>query len=246
MQTIHLLSPYMDDGEKEVWFKLSKVFRIAYCQPFDPEMVGSYESDCSSCVTAILANLKRKLKVHLLLHLSNTSPQTLVLKRVYGTSVRAFQTSLVLNLWNCKNLMLCRNIWENMWNQRSVFANREPCASYQQQPWNLVPLRWPSQNVVPSFYCQLDTTPKSKTEDQQLHQQIGFFNISAMLTDRLTASCRRKPYCRGLRTLTATQSGEINKVKARAHSPPNRTCLKHMATAISFKREKAYFATVVV
>ena len=51
----------MDDGEKEVWFKLSKVnagntcnsymfmhymcqqvLRIAYCQPFDPEMVGSY------------------------------------------------------------------------------------------------------------------------------------------------------------------------------------------------------------
>ena len=69
--------------EEKVWFKLSKVsadntcnsymfmhymcqqvFRIAYCQPFDPEMVGSYESDCSSCVTAILAhfpNLKRKL-----------------------------------------------------------------------------------------------------------------------------------------------------------------------------------------
>ena len=35
---------------------------------------------------------------------------------------------------------------------------------------------------------------ESKTEDQQLHQQIGFFNISAMLTDRHTASCRRKPW----------------------------------------------------
>ena len=65
----------MDDGEKEVWFELSKVsvgntcnsymfmhymsqqvFRIAYCRPFDPEMVVSYESDCSSCVTAILAH----------------------------------------------------------------------------------------------------------------------------------------------------------------------------------------------
>ena len=87
----------MDDGEKEVWFKLSKVsagntcnsymfmhymcqqvIRIAYCQPFDPEMVGSYESDCSSCVTAILAylpNLKRKLKVHLLLHLCKSMLQ---------------------------------------------------------------------------------------------------------------------------------------------------------------------------
>ena len=94
---VHLLSPYMDDGEKEVWFKLSKVsagntcnsymfmhymcqqvFRIAYCQPFDPEMVGSYEADCSSCVTAILAhfpNLKRKLKVHLLLHLCESMLQ---------------------------------------------------------------------------------------------------------------------------------------------------------------------------
>eukprot|EP00731_Ephydatia_muelleri_P014299 Em0008g19a len=72
---VHLSSPYMDDGEKEVWFKLSKVFRIAYCQPFDPEMVGSYESDCSSCVTAILANLKRKLKVHLLLHLCESMLQ---------------------------------------------------------------------------------------------------------------------------------------------------------------------------
>ena len=57
---VHLLSMYMDDGEKEVWFTLSKVsagnsymfmhymcqqvFRIAYFQPFDPEMVGSYES----------------------------------------------------------------------------------------------------------------------------------------------------------------------------------------------------------
>ena len=87
----------MDDGDKEVWFKLSKVsagntcnsymfmpymcqqvFRIAYCQPFDPEMVGSYESDCSSCVTAILAHyptLKRKLKVHLLLHLCESMLQ---------------------------------------------------------------------------------------------------------------------------------------------------------------------------
>ena len=83
---------------------------------------------------------------------------------------------LVLNLWNCINLMLCRDIWENMWNQRSVFTNREPCArcvcdctvcyqmdfqtcftscSYQQQPWNLVPLKWPSQNVVPSFSVKL-------------------------------------------------------------------------------------------
>ena len=71
----------MDYGEKEVWLKLSKVsagntcmflhnmchqvFRIACCQPFDPEMVGSYESDCSSCVTAILAhfpNLKRRVE----------------------------------------------------------------------------------------------------------------------------------------------------------------------------------------
>ncbi|KAL5468894.1 hypothetical protein EMCRGX_G030040 [Ephydatia muelleri] len=64
--------------KKKVWFKLSKVFRIAYCQPFDPEMVGSYESDCSSCVTAIQAhfpNLKRKLKVHLLLHLCESMLQ---------------------------------------------------------------------------------------------------------------------------------------------------------------------------
>ncbi|KAL5491388.1 hypothetical protein EMCRGX_G016668 [Ephydatia muelleri] len=41
-------------------------------------MVGSYESDCSSCVTAILAhfpNLKRKLKVHLLLHLCESMLQ---------------------------------------------------------------------------------------------------------------------------------------------------------------------------
>ena len=65
---VHLLSLYMDDG---VWLKLPKVnvgntcniylsymfmynmcqqvFRIAYCQPFDPEMVGSY----SQIVTAI-------------------------------------------------------------------------------------------------------------------------------------------------------------------------------------------------
>ena len=85
----------MDDGEKEVWFKLSKVSAGNTCnsymfmhymcqqvlelhivdQPFDPEMVGLYESDCSSCVTAILAhfpNLKRTLKVHLLLHLSES------------------------------------------------------------------------------------------------------------------------------------------------------------------------------
>ena len=79
---VHLLSPYMDDGEKEVWFNQRSVQSntcnsymfmhymcqqvFAYCQPFDPEMVASYESDCSSCVTAILAhfsNLKRKLKV---------------------------------------------------------------------------------------------------------------------------------------------------------------------------------------
>ena len=47
-------------------------------QSFDPEMVGLNESDCSSCVTAILAhfpNLKRKLKVHLLLLLSESMLQ---------------------------------------------------------------------------------------------------------------------------------------------------------------------------
>jgi len=55
-----------------------QVFRIAYCQPFDSEMVGMYESECSSCVAAILAHypdLKRKLKVHLLLHLCESMLQ---------------------------------------------------------------------------------------------------------------------------------------------------------------------------
>eukprot|EP00731_Ephydatia_muelleri_P011754 Em0006g648a len=95
----------MDDGEKEVWFKLSKVFRIAYCQPFDPEMVGSYESDCSSCVTAILAhfpNLKRKLQVHLLLHLCE--------------SVLQFGSPLAYNTERCESfnsIIRAKNIFSN-------------------------------------------------------------------------------------------------------------------------------------
>ena len=44
------------------------VYRFLESHIVDPEMVGSYESDCSSCVTASqahLPSLKRKLKVHL-------------------------------------------------------------------------------------------------------------------------------------------------------------------------------------
>eukprot|EP00731_Ephydatia_muelleri_P038418 Em0755g1a len=48
---VHLSSSYMDDGEKEVWFKLSKVS------------------------AAHFPNLKRKLKVHLLLHLCESMLQ---------------------------------------------------------------------------------------------------------------------------------------------------------------------------
>ena len=54
------------------------VYRFLESHIVDPEMVGSYESDCSSCVTASqahLPSLKRKLKVHLLLHLCQSMLQ---------------------------------------------------------------------------------------------------------------------------------------------------------------------------
>ena len=55
-----------------------QVFRIAYCQPFDPEMSNFNETVCRSCVDAIEAHfpsLKRRLKVHLVLHLCQSMLQ---------------------------------------------------------------------------------------------------------------------------------------------------------------------------
>ena len=34
---------------------------------------------------------------------------------------------LVLNLWNFINLMMCRNFWENMWNQKCIYQQGTLC-----------------------------------------------------------------------------------------------------------------------
>ena len=58
--------------------------------------------------------------------------------------------------------------------------------SYQQQPWNLVPLRWPSQNVVPSFsvnllpavHCWCHHLLSCVTSSTAIYGSGGLINIS--------------------------------------------------------------------
>eukprot|EP00731_Ephydatia_muelleri_P016630 Em0009g1054a len=69
---LFVLSPYLSAAELEVWIAVSKVFKIAYCDPFDPEKMEYYKTVCQNFVTAIETHLpewKTKLKVHLVLHL---------------------------------------------------------------------------------------------------------------------------------------------------------------------------------
>eukprot|EP00731_Ephydatia_muelleri_P003255 Em0001g3255a len=52
-------------AELEVWIAVSKVFKIAYCDPFDPEKMEYYKTVCQNFVTAIenhLPEWKTKLK----------------------------------------------------------------------------------------------------------------------------------------------------------------------------------------
>ncbi|KAL5496712.1 hypothetical protein EMCRGX_G013056 [Ephydatia muelleri] len=64
--------PYLTAGEIEVWFALSKVFRMVYCQPFKPENIALYNAICLDFMRAVdlhAPELKGKLKIHLILHL---------------------------------------------------------------------------------------------------------------------------------------------------------------------------------
>ncbi|KAL5459987.1 hypothetical protein EMCRGX_G033391 [Ephydatia muelleri] len=69
---LFVLPPYLTPGETEVWFALSKVFKFVYCDTFLPEMVDVYKSQCLAFTHAVERNcpeLRRKLKIHILLHL---------------------------------------------------------------------------------------------------------------------------------------------------------------------------------
>eukprot|EP00731_Ephydatia_muelleri_P038372 Em0736g2a len=43
---LFVLSPYLSAAELEVWIAVSKVFKIAYCDPFDPEKMEYYKTVC--------------------------------------------------------------------------------------------------------------------------------------------------------------------------------------------------------
>eukprot|EP00731_Ephydatia_muelleri_P004968 Em0002g1144a len=62
---LFVLFPYLSAAELEVWIAVSKVFKIAYCDPFDPEKMEYYKTVCQNFVTAIenhLPEWKTKLK----------------------------------------------------------------------------------------------------------------------------------------------------------------------------------------
>ncbi|KAL5509435.1 hypothetical protein EMCRGX_G004809 [Ephydatia muelleri] len=69
---LFIISPYLTEGQQKVLLALSKVFRIAYCDFFDPAEADTLHQICVGFVHTVrdfMPSLLRKQKVHYFLHL---------------------------------------------------------------------------------------------------------------------------------------------------------------------------------
>ncbi|XP_064407340.1 uncharacterized protein LOC135352102 isoform X2 [Halichondria panicea] len=67
-----IVTPYVTTNERKLWLALLKVFRLAYCVPFNPNCSEESRQVCKGFVDLVKEynpQMLKKMKVHLLLHL---------------------------------------------------------------------------------------------------------------------------------------------------------------------------------
>ncbi|KAL5477397.1 hypothetical protein EMCRGX_G024193 [Ephydatia muelleri] len=70
-----IFSPYLSEAEIEVWLALSMVFKMVYCDEFEPQKIELYRDVCHRFARAIdcySVTWRKKLKIHLILHLPDS------------------------------------------------------------------------------------------------------------------------------------------------------------------------------
>eukprot|EP00731_Ephydatia_muelleri_P030907 Em0022g421a len=70
-----IFSPYLFEAEIEVWLALSMVFKMVYCDEFEPQKIELYRDVCHRFARAIdcySVTWRKKLKIHLILHLPDS------------------------------------------------------------------------------------------------------------------------------------------------------------------------------
>eukprot|EP00731_Ephydatia_muelleri_P011328 Em0006g222a len=70
--SLFIFAPYLTASETEVWFGLSKLFKLVYCDKLYLEMINEYRDACCSFVQTVQRNCpghRKKPKLHLLMHL---------------------------------------------------------------------------------------------------------------------------------------------------------------------------------
>ncbi|KAL5484396.1 hypothetical protein EMCRGX_G020888 [Ephydatia muelleri] len=70
-----IFSPYLSEAEIEVWLALSMVFKMVYCDEFEPQKIDLYRDVCHRFARAIdcySVTWRKKLKIHLILHLPDS------------------------------------------------------------------------------------------------------------------------------------------------------------------------------
>ncbi|KAL5499990.1 hypothetical protein EMCRGX_G011474 [Ephydatia muelleri] len=70
--SLFIFAPYLTASETEVWFGLSKLFKLVYCDKLYLERINEYRDACCSFVQTVQRNCpghRKKPKLHLLMHL---------------------------------------------------------------------------------------------------------------------------------------------------------------------------------